>query len=65
MAIKESRSDKIFYIIVNIILAIAMIITLYPFVYTLSSSISDPYAVAKGKLYYCLKDFRWNPIKWS
>lgn len=63
MAIKESRSDKIFYIIVNIILAIAMIITLYPFIYTLSSSISDPYAVAKRQIVLLPKGFSLESYK--
>jgi len=63
MAIKESRSDKAFYIVVNIILAIAMIVTLYPFIYTFSCSISDPYAVAKRQIVLWPKGFSLESYK--
>jgi putative aldouronate transport system permease protein len=57
MAIQETRSDRAFFIAVNIILGVLMVITLYPFLYTLSSSISDPYAVAKRQVVLWPKGF--------
>lgn len=44
-------SDKLFYAIVYFSAAFAFLITLYPFIYIVSVSISDPVAIMKGKVY--------------
>jgi len=48
--IKESRGDKIFLFFVYLYLLGALIITLYPLIYILSASISDPHYVATGEM---------------
>lgn len=47
---RDSRRDRTFYMIVNVILALLSIITLYPLIYILSSSFSSPAAVTAGKV---------------
>lgn len=46
--IRESKEDRIFNIVVVIILTISMLIVLYPLYFVLIASISDPYAVLRG-----------------
>ena len=45
-----SRGDRAFYLIVALIALLAFLCTLYPLVYLASSSISDPSAVATGRV---------------
>ncbi len=49
-AIQESRGDKIFSRLNYIFLSVILIIILYPLVYTLSASFSEPSAVISGKV---------------
>jgi len=49
--IKSTREDRIFNIINISILTLFFIIVLYPLVYVLSASISDPLLVAQGKMW--------------
>lgn len=49
--VKETRSDKIFIICNYIYLTIALILVLYPVLYILSASISDPKMVASGEMW--------------
>lgn len=49
--IKESKSDYLFIGINYIFLALALILTLYPMIYVLSASISDPYMVNSGNMW--------------
>ncbi len=46
-----AASDRIFYVIVYVLAAFAFVITLYPFIYIVSVSVSDPVAVMKGQVY--------------
>lgn len=46
----ESRGEKIFKIVNNILLGIMALAALYPFVYVLSASISMPHNVTTGKV---------------
>ena len=48
--IKQTLSDRMFLIFVYIVLGMATIITLYPFLYTLSMSISSAEAVLKNQV---------------
>ena len=48
--IRDPLDDKIFYICVYLILGILTLITLYPILYIVSSSFSDPFAVLAGKV---------------
>jgi putative aldouronate transport system permease protein len=49
--IKDSASDRIFYSIIVIILGIIAVIVLYPLLFILSASISDPNAVNSGRIW--------------
>lgn len=50
MRIRLSVGDRVFLTIVYIILALFFIVELYPMIYVLSASISDPRAVAAGEM---------------
>jgi len=47
----ESRGDRIFQAVVYVGLTLTALITLYPLLFTVSASISDPYRVATGQVY--------------
>ena len=49
--IRESRVDLIFTIINNTFLVLALLAILYPLLYVVSASFSDPNAVASGKVW--------------
>jgi putative aldouronate transport system permease protein len=49
-AIKQTKSDIIFDVINIIILTIILLIVLYPLIFVLSASFSDPMAVMKGEV---------------
>lgn len=46
----SSTGDKIFIILVYVLLSAVMIIVLYPLIYIISASFSDPQAVVSGKV---------------
>lgn len=48
--IRLSLGDRVFLSIVYLILAIILIITLYPLIFVISASVSDPAAVGTGKM---------------
>lgn len=50
-AIKETKEDKIFKIIIFLFLTAALLIVLYPVIYIISASISDPRAVNSGEMW--------------
>ncbi|MFP9075865.1 carbohydrate ABC transporter permease, partial [Enterococcus faecalis] len=43
--VKDTRADKIFLVFVYFFLAIALLIVLYPLIYIVSASISNPHLV--------------------
>ncbi len=59
----ESRGEKVFKAINNVLLAIMSIAALYPFVYVLSASISLPYNVVTGKVLLWPKGFTFDAYK--
>ena len=56
--IKDSREDRAFYLIVNVLMALVLIIVLYPLIYVVSSSFSDGHAVRNGKVLFSLDGYR-------
>jgi len=56
-AIKESFGDKLFLTGVYTFLTIALVVVLYPLIYIVSSSLSDPAAVSSGKVWLWPVDF--------
>lgn len=62
MHYKKAFGDRVFDFIVGILTVLVICCTLYPLIYTLSMSISDPLAVASGKVWllpvgFSLKSF--------
>ena len=55
--LKESRSDKIYYAIVYIILTIVLLVVAYPLYFVVISSFSDPSAVSRGEVILFPKGF--------
>ena len=55
--IKETTSDYIMDAIVLFITAVVIIVTVYPLIYVVSMSISDPFAVARGEVILLPKGF--------
>lgn len=49
--IKETKSDKLYLIINYVFLSVAMIVVLYPLVYIISASISNPQYVSSGEMW--------------
>jgi len=61
--IKEPLGDRVFLSVVYIILAIVVLAMLYPFVYVVSVSISDPAEVIAGKVTFFPKGFDLGAFK--
>ena len=49
--IKDSAGDKLFLIVVYIVLCLVVVVVLYPLIFILSSSISSPAAVTSGRVW--------------
>ncbi len=49
--IKHSKEDRVFYIIVYTLLTFGFIVVLYPLIYIISSSFSDPLEVISGRVW--------------
>lgn len=63
MHIKESRGDRIFGVIVNIILAICIFSVAYPIYLVIINSLSDPTLVAQGKVFLVPLGFTLDAYK--
>ncbi|MCD8076073.1 MAG: carbohydrate ABC transporter permease [Lachnospiraceae bacterium] len=59
----RGTGDKIFLIIVYILVIFAVCITLYPFIYVVSVSFSDGAAVSRGEVYLLPKGFDLTAFK--
>lgn len=57
MKIKKSAGEITTDVVIRVLLCIAMLITLYPFIYVLSMSISDPKAVLAQEIWLFPKGF--------
>jgi len=60
---KTSNTEKIFYAINYFLLFLVGMVTLYPFIYVLSASVSSPDAVITGKVLLLPKDITWGAYK--
>ena len=60
---RTSRGDRMFYLLVNIVVAVLGLIVLYPLLYILASSFSAPSAVAAGKVVLWPVDFSLRGYK--
>ena len=61
--IKQSRTDRVFGMIVSAIVAFAVFITLYPLVFVLSASISNPMEVFQGNVWFLPKGINFEAYK--
>lgn len=61
--VKLSTDDRIFYIAVNIIIAIVLVIMLWPLIFIVSSSVSSKEAVMAGKVFLLPVDFSLEGYK--
>lgn len=57
MRIKETAGDRAFLTAIVIVMAVIMLVTIYPILYTVSNSISDPYYVATRQVVLLPKGF--------
>ncbi|MGP4039283.1 carbohydrate ABC transporter permease [Gracilibacillus sp. D59] len=56
----ETRSDKLFKFFVYLCLTVALIVVLYPLIYIISASISNPTYVNSGKMWLLPKDITFE-----
>lgn len=45
-----SREDSVYYLVIHIILALLLVVIMYPLIYIVSASFSSPYAVSSGQV---------------
>ncbi len=57
MGARETKGERVFYVVNYILITLIVACTLYPFVYILSASFSDPYAIARGDVVLLPKGF--------
>ncbi|MRN54339.1 carbohydrate ABC transporter permease [Paenibacillus monticola] len=62
-AMKESRGDKVFLVSTYIYLCLALTVVVYPLIYILSASISDPQAVNSGAMWLFPKNVTLDGYK--
>ncbi|CDQ38395.1 MULTISPECIES: carbohydrate ABC transporter permease [Virgibacillus] len=55
-SIQETKKDKLFKVLVFLFLTAALVIVLYPLIYIISASISNPSAVNSGEMWLLPKD---------
>ncbi|MEQ7122876.1 carbohydrate ABC transporter permease, partial [Actinopolymorpha sp. B11F2] len=58
--IRETRSDRIFTISNYVVLTLFLLAVLYPLVFILSASMSDPLAVSSGRVWLWPVDFNFT-----
>lgn len=61
--IKDTKADKVFKILNYSFLFIAFIIVLYPLIYIISASVSNPSEVSSGKMWLFPKGVTWEGYK--
>lgn len=57
MKIRASRSDRIFDVINVTLIVLLVLVMIYPLYFTVIASLSDPYAVVNGEVYFWVKGF--------
>lgn len=60
---KKSFSDWLFDVIVYLLVSVVLIVTLYPLIYVVSMSISDPIEAARGHVWLLPKGFDLTAIR--
>lgn len=57
---KKSIGERLAEVAIHMVVAVAALLTLYPFIYVLSSSLSSPDAVSTAKVWLYPIDFTWK-----
>ena len=63
MHYKQTIGDKIFNVILGIFVIFVLVVTLYPLIFVVSMSISDPIAAARGDVWFLPVGFDLSAIK--
>lgn len=58
--IRRERGDRAFMTVIYILLAITVLVILYPLIFVLSASVSDPNAVYSGKVWFFPVGIQWR-----
>ncbi|MBQ6875804.1 MAG: carbohydrate ABC transporter permease, partial [Lachnospiraceae bacterium] len=61
--IKQGMDDKVFGLIIKILVLVILVVTLYPLIYVFSMAISDPYRAAAGDVVLFPKGIDFTAIK--
>lgn len=56
---KAGKKDRVFELVTTVLLAVILIIALYPLYFSLIASISSPRAVYQGRVCFCRQMLRW------
>ena len=62
-SIKDSKEDRVFGFIVDILLIIIGVMTIFPLIFVLSASVSDPVMVNSGQVLLLPKGFNLDGYK--
>lgn len=63
MNTRITKGERVFYIVNYFLIALIVLVTLYPFIYVVSASFSDPYAVVRGEVILIPKGLNINAYK--
>lgn len=61
--IKDTKADKVFRLFLYLFIVLAVLLVLYPLIYIISASVSDPAAVNSGKMWLLPKGFTLEGYK--
>ena len=61
--VRSLRSDRVYLTVVHIVMAVILVLTLYPIIYVISSSFSSPQAVSTGQVRLWPVDFSLRGYK--
>ena len=62
-SLRKTAGDRVFGLIVGVIVLIVLLATLYPLIYVFSMAISEPIRAARGEVYLWPKGFNLTSIK--
>ena len=63
IAVRQSKSDRAFGAVNALLIALLLVLMVYPIYFTIIASFSDPYAVVNGEVYLWIKDFSLDAYK--
>lgn len=61
--VKDTKADKVFKVFLYLFMFVAVLIVLYPLIYIISASVSDPFAINSGAVWLFPKGFNLNGYK--